>query len=180
MNAPITTGRVVVGVDGSAASIDAVGWASRYVALTGARLEALTTWDVPGAHGFDLGYGFETTQVDWEATACEIQKNALDQALPGDLKGLVRTVVQGHPAEMLVAAAEGADLLVVGSRGHGGFAGMLLGSVSSHVVAHASCAVVVVRHIRDHARHASETTGRAQDITSVGTAGTASEVELQP
>ena len=88
MNAPITTGRVVVGVDGSAASIDAVGWASRYVALTGARLEALTTWDVPGAHGFDLGYGFETTQVDWEATACEIQKNALDQALPGDLKGL--------------------------------------------------------------------------------------------
>jgi nucleotide-binding universal stress UspA family protein len=177
MKAPITTGRVVVGVDGSAASIDAIGWAWRYAELTGARLEALTSWLVPHAYVFDLGYGFETTQVDWEATAREIQKNALDQALPGDSKGLVRTVVQDHPAEALVAAAEGADLLVVGSRGHGGFAGMLLGSVSSHVVAHASCAVVVVPHLRDHARHASETPERAQDATSVGTAP---DVELQP
>lgn len=158
MNVPITTGRVVVGVDGSAASIDAIGWASRYAELTGARLEALTSWDVPRAYGFDLGYGFEIAQVDWEASAGAIQKNALDQALPGGFRELVRTVVQGHPAEALVAAAEGADLLVVGSRGHGGFAGMLLGSVSSHVVAQASCAVVVVRHLRE-VPHASGTPG---------------------
>lgn len=54
-------------------------------------------------------------------------------------------VAEGHPAEVLLKAAAGADLLVVGSRGHGGFAGMLLGSVSSHAVHHAHCPVLVVR-----------------------------------
>ena len=54
-------------------------------------------------------------------------------------------VLEGHPAQLLVTAAEGADLVVVGSRGHGGFVGMLLGSVSQHVAAHAPCPVLVVR-----------------------------------
>jgi nucleotide-binding universal stress UspA family protein len=54
--------------------------------------------------------------------------------------------MEGHPATRLIEASAGADLLVVGSRGHGAFAGMLLGSVSEHCVAHASCPVVVVRH----------------------------------
>ena len=54
-------------------------------------------------------------------------------------------VAEGHPADVLVRTATGADLLVVGSRGHGGFAGMLLGSVSSHAVHHAVCPVLVVR-----------------------------------
>ncbi len=54
-------------------------------------------------------------------------------------------VTEGHPAEVLLKAAAGTDLLVVGSRGHGGFAGMLLGSVSSHAVHHARCPVLVVR-----------------------------------
>jgi len=54
-------------------------------------------------------------------------------------------VVEGHPAQQLVVASEGADLVVVGSRGHGGFVGMLLGSVSQHVSAHAACPVLVVR-----------------------------------
>ena len=56
-----------------------------------------------------------------------------------------RHVAEGHPAGVLLAQVEGADMLVVGSRGHGGFTGMLLGSVSQHVVAHAPCPVVVVR-----------------------------------
>jgi nucleotide-binding universal stress UspA family protein len=55
------------------------------------------------------------------------------------------TVAEGHPADVLVRAARGADLLVVGSRGHGGFAGSLLGSVSQYCVHHAACPVLVVR-----------------------------------
>ena len=58
-------------------------------------------------------------------------------------------MTRGHPAEVLVAAAQGADLLVVGSRGHVALPGRLLGSVSEHVAARASCPVVVVRHVPD-------------------------------
>ena len=58
----------------------------------------------------------------------------------------VRTQVEkGNPAEVLIARSKEADLMVVGSRGHGGFKGMLLGSVSQHLVAHADCPVVVIR-----------------------------------
>ena len=58
----------------------------------------------------------------------------------------VRTVVEeGNPVQVLIEQSASADLLVVGSRGHGGFAGMLLGSVSHHLVAHSKCPVVVVR-----------------------------------
>jgi nucleotide-binding universal stress UspA family protein len=171
MNIPVTTGRVVVGVDGSPASIDAVRWAARYAEMTGGKLEAVTSWLFPQGYGVDFGYGFETAQVDWEAAAREIQETALNQALPNGFKRLIRTVVEDHPAAALVTAAENADLLVVGSRGHGGFAGMLLGSVSGHVVAHASCAVVVVRHRLDQPHDASEALGKvgAGDAASEGT-----------
>jgi nucleotide-binding universal stress UspA family protein len=58
---------------------------------------------------------------------------------------IVSLVVEGHAAAVLVERSEGADLLVVGTRGHGRFTGMLLGSVSEHCVIHARCPVLVVR-----------------------------------
>ena len=64
---------------------------------------------------------------------------------PSDGNGVSQRVVRGHPAQVLLDAAEDAALLVVGSRGRGGFTGMLLGSVSQHVIARAACPVVVVR-----------------------------------
>lgn len=149
MNTTSSTGRVVVGVDGSPASIDAIGWAAQYAELTGAILEAVTSWVLPLSYGVDFGIGFETVQVDWEGAAGKVQEAALEEALPDGFDRVVRTVVENHPAAALVTAADGADLLVVGSRGHGGFTGMLLGSVSGHVAAHASCPVVVVRHPDD-------------------------------
>jgi nucleotide-binding universal stress UspA family protein len=134
-----TKGRVVVGVDGSDASIDAVQWAVRYAALVGADVEAVTSWAYPASSGIALD------TINWEQNARDILDAALTQALPDGSDAIIRTIVEDHPASALVNAATGADLVVVGSRGHGAFAGMLLGSVSQHVVAHAPCPVVVVR-----------------------------------
>ncbi|MEO8828130.1 universal stress protein [Lapillicoccus sp.] len=138
---------VVVGVDGSPASIEAVRWAARYAGMTGADLEAVTSWEPPTSYGAGLGLGasFDTLDIDWQGMAVTSLNEALVQALPDGHEAVKRSVVCGHPAAALLAAAKGADLLVVGSRGHGGFAGMLLGSVSTHLVAHAPCPVVVVR-----------------------------------
>ena len=135
--------RVVVGIDGSACSAEALSWATEYVELTDAVLEAITTWEWPHTYGValvvPLGY-------DPEADA----RRVLDETLRSvrDLHPDIRiapVVVQGHPAPALVEASREADLLVVGSRGHGEFAGMLLGSVSEHCVTNAHCPVVVVR-----------------------------------
>ncbi len=134
-----TKGRVVVGVDGSDASIEAVQWAVRYAALVGADVEAVTSWAFPASSGVALD------TIDWEQNARDIQGAALSQALPDGSDHIIATIVEDHPAAALIAAAGGAELLVVGSRGHGAFAGMLLGSVSQHVAAHAPCVVVVVR-----------------------------------
>jgi nucleotide-binding universal stress UspA family protein len=147
-----TISRLVVGVDGSPSSIDAVRWAARYAELTGSDVEAVTTWSAPTGYGPAYGAGgFDAVVVDWADMARKTQETALEQALPGGSGTIRRTVVCDHPAAALVFAAQGAELLVVGSRGHDGFAGMLLGSVSAHVAAHAPCPVVVVRHLPEGA-----------------------------
>lgn len=136
-------GRIVVGVDGSPASLDALSWAARQAEFTGAGLEAVMSWEYPVAFGgFPAG-----VEIDWPANARPALDTALDEALGAQGGSVTRTVVEGHPATVLMDAAAGAQLLVVGSRGHGGFAGLLLGSVSEHVVAHAPCPVTVVRHL---------------------------------
>ena len=144
MAAPGTTAsqrRIVVGVDGSQASIDALQWAARQASLTGAVVEAATAWHFPATYG---GY-LVTAGTDWRADAVAIQETAVKEALGDEASSLIGRVAQGHPVGVLLEAAVGAELLVVGSRGHGGFVGMLLGSVSEQVVAHAPCAVVVIR-----------------------------------
>jgi nucleotide-binding universal stress UspA family protein len=133
--------RIVVGVDGSPASKCALQWAVGQASLTGAVVEAVTSWEYPAAYG---GYPVDGG-IDWPANGQAIQDTAVKEALGDEATALVRLVVEGHPVRVLLDAAAGAELLVVGSRGHGGFAGMLLGSVSEHVVAHAPCAVVVIR-----------------------------------
>ena len=84
-------------------------------------------------------------------SAAEAQVARLaEQAGPSNGLQTMWEAIEGHPAEVLVEASKDADLLVVGSRGHGGFIGMLLGSVSQHVLAHARCPVVVVRDPQPH------------------------------
>jgi nucleotide-binding universal stress UspA family protein len=138
-----TTGSplIVVGVDGSGSSLDALVWAVRQARLTGARLRLVTCWRYPRPFGYDLGY------EDWrpDEDAIHVQEQAL--ASLGDSLADVTTesrIVEGEPARVLVEEAKAADLLVVGSRGHRELMGMLLGSVSEFCAAHASCPVVVV------------------------------------
>jgi nucleotide-binding universal stress UspA family protein len=135
--------RVVAGIDGSTSSIEALEWAARQAHLTGSTLEVITTWDWP------LNWGWNTPlpeNYNPEADARAILDSAVEPirtAYPD--VDIHATTIEGHPAPALVAASGDADLLVVGSRGHGAFAGMLLGSVSEHCVTNAHCPVTVVR-----------------------------------
>jgi nucleotide-binding universal stress UspA family protein len=133
-------GRIVVGVDGSPSSVEALRWAAHQAFLTGDVVHAVTSWVWPAAYGY-----MPVVEFDWAENAGVILERALAEAL-GEVgsKEVGRHVVEGHPALALLDAAVGANLLVVGSRGHGGFSGMLLGSVSQHVVCHALCPVLVV------------------------------------
>jgi nucleotide-binding universal stress UspA family protein len=141
------TGLIVVGVDGSDSSIDALRWAVGQAELTGASLEIVTAWK------FQLSYGFSPTwpsDFDPPKDAGRMLSEIIERELKDHDELTVRkTVIEGYPAPVLLEAAEHADLLVVGSRGHGAFAGMLLGSVSEHCTSHAKCPVVVVRHQRE-------------------------------
>ncbi|HEX8973303.1 universal stress protein [Oryzihumus sp.] len=132
---------VVVGVDGSENGQVALRWALQHARLMGAELHAVTAWEVSAAYGYVPMY----TDVDLEGDARKQQDVALEEvARESEGVPVVRQVVRGHAAEALLDAARGADLIVVGSRGHGTFAGTLLGSVSLQCVHHARCPVVVV------------------------------------
>jgi nucleotide-binding universal stress UspA family protein len=149
-----TAPRIVAGVDGSSSSLSALRWAVRQAGLTGATVDAVIAWHNPASRG---GYGWETAgpeqNYDFGEVAAKTVTEAIGSALEPASDVSVRTqVTQGHPAQILLDASHGADLLVVGSRGHGGFAAALLGSVSQHCVQHASCPVVVIRgQDHDHA-----------------------------
>ena len=132
-------GRIVVGLDGSEGSKDALRWAARQATLTGASLDVVMTWEVPVVpYGVWTGYDAGgQAQETLDATVEEI----LGRSNPGQV---VATVTEGRPEWALLQAARKADLLVVGGRGHRPFACLLLGSVSRHCASHASCPVVVV------------------------------------
>ncbi|HZY77295.1 MAG TPA: universal stress protein [Jatrophihabitantaceae bacterium] len=132
---------VVVGIDGSDASKQALRWARSFAAMLRADVKAVAVWHLP------YGYGAIALPQDWnpkydtEELLFDAVTEVVGGTLPHDLHLVIR---EGNPAKELLDAAKGAELIVVGSRGHGGFAGMLLGSVSSHVAEHADCPVLVV------------------------------------
>lgn len=139
--------KIVVGVDGSPSSLQALRWAARQARLSGGELHAVISWALPTAYGWDA----MIADYDWADSARSVLEQALRETLPEtEASGVRQHILEGHAARALLAAAADADLLVVGSRGHGGFSGMLIGSVSQHVIAHAPCPVVVVRHDADH------------------------------
>ncbi|NYJ04156.1 universal stress protein [Petropleomorpha daqingensis] len=145
MSAPAGgSGRIVVGVDGSAHSEQALRWAVGQARLSGGSVEAVISWSIPV--DFGLGGSGVLVDYDWAGVATSTLRDAVAHALgPADSDQVSQHVVMGHPATVLLDASAHADLLVVGSRGRGGFTGMLLGSTSQHVIARAACPVVVVR-----------------------------------
>jgi nucleotide-binding universal stress UspA family protein len=142
--------RLVAGIDGSASSLGALAWAIGQAGLTGAAVDAVAAWHYPVAAG---GYGWTPVGVadyDFRELTEKILADAISNTLdPGSDVRVRAHVVEGNPAQVLIDASDGADLLVVGSRGHGGFTEALLGSVSQHCVQHARCPVVVLRG-QDH------------------------------
>ena len=138
---------IVVGVDGSAGSVAALRFAIEEAHARGARIKAVNAWHVPAVA---YGSGIAPAPVslsDYE----QIGKTAVDSALEkvaASVNGvrITRVIRQGHATEVLVSEAKGADLLVVGSRGLGGFRGLLLGSVSQQCAQHAPCPLVVIPH----------------------------------
>ena len=142
--------RIVVGVDGSEGSREALRWAIRQAELTGAALDAVIAWQYPAFFGWaPVGAG----DADFAKIAGETLTGALNKVLGTEWPAWVRTQVsEGYPPEVLVKAAEGADLLVVGCRGYGGFTDMLLGSVSTYCAHHAHGPVTIIRPA-DHRHH---------------------------
>jgi nucleotide-binding universal stress UspA family protein len=146
-------GTIVVGVDGSEPSHEALRWAVAEARLREAKVVAVHVWTfVPptpiGEPGMiAIPAGDYTGQLEAERSAAEAElEAALAEALATDEPiEIERKLVEGDAPGQLVAEAEGADLLVVGSRGRSGIASVLLGSVSRHVVSHAPCPVVVVK-----------------------------------
>ncbi|WP_083462370.1 universal stress protein [Kitasatospora griseola] len=136
---------IVVGVDGSASSRQALRWAARQAELTGAPLRAVLAWQLPPGYGMPVDF----SDTDFEGQARRALEDSVAEAL-GEHLGVevVLRVVQGHPAPVLIEETRDADLLVVGSHGRGAFAGMLLGSVSGHCAHHAPCPVLIVREPR--------------------------------
>ncbi len=133
--------RVIVGVDGSPQSKQALRWAAQFAAASAARLVAVAAWDYP------TSYGLAAWPQGWDL-AGDTQKvldGTVDEVFSTQRPTEIQlTVRQGSAAAVLLDESEGALMLVVGSRGHGGFAGMLLGSVSANVAEHAGCPVLVV------------------------------------
>jgi nucleotide-binding universal stress UspA family protein len=132
---------IVVGVDGSSHSEKALQWGAHLSTTFGADLVAVSAWDYPTA------IGWSAIPEDWhpDQDMAKVLQDTLHKVFGDQPPARLRTVVrEGGAAKVLLDESKGAMMVIVGSRGHGGFAGLLLGSVSANVAEHAPCPVLVV------------------------------------
>jgi hypothetical protein len=141
---------IVVGVDGSEHSLAALKWAAQEARQRESLLRVVAVFNSP-----IMSTGYEVALPDPSDLAAA-SNTMLDAAVDsvrrsGELEGMhvATEVVEGHAGERLIELSRDAELVVVGARGHGGFVGLLLGSVTNHLVNHAACPVVVVRNSED-------------------------------
>ena len=134
---------IVVGIDGSENARRALSWAVEEGRLRHAAVEAVHAWDSPVHIGF--GGAIVTDPAPHEDAARTLLDREIASVPAVGLPApITRLAVRGSPAWALLETAKSADLVVVGSRGRGGFAGLLLGSVSQQVAQHSKCPVVIV------------------------------------
>jgi nucleotide-binding universal stress UspA family protein len=141
------TSHIVVGLDGSPSSLAALRWAVRQVKLTGGTVDAITAWQIPAAI---TGYGWAPIAMsecaDMERIAQRLLDGAIGEAVAPDDRWRVHgQTIRGTAGKVLADASAGADLLVLGSRGHGQLADAVIGSVGQHCIHHAHCPVVIMR-----------------------------------
>jgi nucleotide-binding universal stress UspA family protein len=136
---------ILVGIDGSEGARTALRFGADEASLRQTQLRVVSAWHVPT--GVYMPPAYMDLDLDaYRQTASDVAERQVVEVLGPDRATTVDVAIhEGSPAEVLIAESRQAELLVVGSRGHGGFAGLLLGSVSQHCAAHAHCPVVVVR-----------------------------------
>lgn len=135
------TRRIVVGVDESEQSKHALRWAGRLASWMGAQVEVVSAWYLP------VGYSWGAVPLEWSPTV-DLEKRVsalVDEVFGSERPAPVTIMVrEAAPSELLIQRSETAEMVIVGSRGMGGFRGLLLGSVSTKVAEHAKCPVLVV------------------------------------
>jgi len=146
----VVNGHIVVGIDGSESSCEALAWAAEYARMTGSVLEAVYAW-LPPTVAFAVPLFVDLAPLERESK--RLPRKIVEQVLGDDPDvDVIARTARGNAAEVLVKASKHAELLVVGSLGLGGLKGMMLGSVGHHCAAHSHCPVVIVHHEHKHAR----------------------------
>ena len=149
--------RIVVGLDGSDESRSALRWAVAEAAIWDAELDVVHAWDFPFVivpPPMNLTYPADIEALERSAGALlDAEVEAVRVHTGPSPRQVEKIIVRDTATRALLETAKGADLLVVGSRGHGGFTGLLLGSVSNQCVHHAPCPVTVVRESVDSSTH---------------------------
>ena len=134
--------KIVVGVDGSEASVEALRQAQRLAVPLEAEIEALACWEYPNTYSSYVAVGIGRFKEHAEQLLEDALTKAFGRERPHNVDA---RLVEGFARTILIEASKNADLLVLGPRGHGGFAGLLLGSVTSACIAHAHCPVIAAR-----------------------------------
>ncbi len=143
-----TAGTIIVGVEGSGGAKEALRWAIKEARIRGSKIKVITAYAKTFVEtSSELSYAPMET-LDLKEQIEVMQKEVVDSvvsSIPADEVPEIKCeLLKGRAADTLIQAAEGADMLVVGTRGRGGFKGLLLGSVSNQIVQHCKCPVVVV------------------------------------
>jgi nucleotide-binding universal stress UspA family protein len=164
---------IVVGVDGSESSRLALRWAARIARAEDARIDVLGAWEWPSTYSWTALPGEYSPKEDTEKVLTEVVDEVFQEERPADLR---IGVLEGDPARLLIELSKQALLVVVGSRGHGGFAGLLLGSVSAKVAELAKCPVLIAHGADPTAAEALAGRGQSRGGDRHGGAGWVSDL----